>query len=62
MFSVVKVKHALSTPQPSELLLQGMVSAEVRNIEATLERKVQLCMICLYLCGMRDWVNCYGRL
>ena len=35
-----QVKAALSTSFPSELLLKGMVNAEVRELEASVEEKV----------------------
>ena len=50
-----QVKKALLTQQPSELLLKGVVSSEVRSMESDLERKVrcrvlgrrELCMFAL---------------
>ena len=41
-----KVKKALMTQQPSELLLKGVVSSEVRAMETDLERKVRQLYCC----------------
>eukprot|EP00602_Paraphysomonas_sp_CaronLab_P003058 CAMPEP_0185033688 /NCGR_PEP_ID=MMETSP1103-20130426/22885_1 /TAXON_ID=36769 /ORGANISM="Paraphysomonas bandaiensis, Strain Caron Lab Isolate" /LENGTH=1465 /DNA_ID=CAMNT_0027570057 /DNA_START=361 /DNA_END=4758 /DNA_ORIENTATION=+ len=40
-----EVKKALMTQQPSEILLKGVVSSEVRSMETDLENKIQLHMM-----------------